>query len=354
MSKIRDWTDVYVELKRRAEDMRGSVELHPGTVAATRWPRTTGADVVAIAAFVDPHVRSLRSTPVRRAWRMCTADVARYAIPAPGERYAENRAFWNCLLTACVHLASENARLPDAAIWHALVAELGNVLALRNVGPRGDGPFKNFPGVRTFDDLYVEQYKFLRDARGADEVAPDTDPSAVYGLGGAIYKIPRTTNTDVIQLADYWTKQLESVKRVMGHDAIAKRWNAARADVDALARKGEPNALYPKNNAFWRQLKSTAVHVAAADEAPTNWDLAFDSLKDSVKNLPDNIKASAHAVASGVQNLAGDIAHGVGRVANSAGKGLFSGMGMPLLVGGGLLGLFLISRARKSGETKER
>jgi hypothetical protein len=118
------------------------------------------------------------------------------------------------------------------------------------------------------------------------------------------------------------------------------------ADVDAVARKGDPNALYPKNNAFWRALQQTAIHVAVADEAPSKTDMAIEAVKDSIKNLPENIKAGANAVS----NAVADVAHGAGKIANEAGKGLFAGFGTPLLVGAGLVGLFLISRNRRSKE----
>lgn len=236
------------------------------------------------------------------------------------------------------------APLPDPSSWNALVAELGHVLALRNLGPKGDGPFKRFEGVKTFDDLFIAQLKYLTALRGTERMKPEP------GMTGAEKPIPRTTNADVVLLADYWSKQLGSVKQVMGHAGIVKMWKAALADVDQLARKGDPKAVYAKNNGFWRALQQTAIQVAVADEGPTKWDLAIDSLKDSVKNIGDNVAVGAKTVATGAADLASDIAHGVGKVANQAGKGLFAGFGTPLLIGGGLLGLFLISRARSKGD----
>ena len=344
MSNTRDWNDAFIELKRRAESMRGFVELQPDSPAAIRWPRTIGADVIAIAAVIDPHVQDFGSAATCRRWRACMADVARYAIPAPGETYAGNRAFWSCLVNACVYLASIEAPLPDTATWQALLDGLGQVLALRNIGPSGDTPFKRFDGVRTFDELYVAQLKFLRAERGADMLGPET------GMSGGERSIPRTTNADVIALADYWSKQLSGVKKVFGHDEAVRRWKLATAEVDQLARPGDPSAPYSRNNHFWRQLSHIATHVAVADEAPSKWDMAVDSVKDSVKNLPENVVAGVKTIAGGVGDVASDFAHGVGRVANSAGKGLFSGFGTPLLIGGGLLGLFLISRARSARE----
>ncbi len=344
MTTISNWNDAYVALKHRAEDARGFIEINPDTPDRERWPRTTGADVVAIAALVDPHVRALRSMhgtlAVQRRWDACRADIARHALVAPGNTYPENRELWRCLAAAFVLLASIDAPLPDAAMWAVLLDELGHVLAIRNVGPKGDGPFKHFDNVKTFDDLYTAQSKFLRETRGFDEIAAEA------GMSGLKKKIPRTTNADVIALADYWNKQLGDVKKVMGHDGVVARWKAAFADVDQIARTRASGDLYPKNNGFWRTLQSTAIHIAVADEAPTKWDMALDSLKDSVKNLPDNLTAGAKKVASGIADVSSEVAQGVGKIANKAGQGLFSGMGVPLLIGGGLLGVFLISRAR--------
>lgn len=133
----------------------------------------------------------------------------------------------------------------------------------------------------------------------------------------------------------------------MGHAGVEARWKATLANVDALARPGDPNAVYPNNNGFWRDLQHTAIHVAVADEAPSKSDMMIDAVKESIGNLPQNIKAGAEALASG----AADVAGAVGKVAGAAGKGIFSGFGAPLLVGAGLVGLFLISRNRSHTES---
>src|SRR5690606_6045302 len=125
-------------------------------------------------------------------------DLERHALVDPRAEYVENRAFWRTLPAVCVYLHSEGAPLPPLDVWDALRAVLSDATALRNGG--GDSPFKSFD-VKTWDDLYIQQYKFLRDARGSDELAPEP------GMGGGKYKIPRTTNADVIALADYWSKK---------------------------------------------------------------------------------------------------------------------------------------------------
>src|SRR5262249_54631553 len=79
------------------------------------------------------------------------------------------------------------------------------------------------------------------------------------------------------------------------------------------------------------------------------WDMAFDSIKDSIRHLPDRLAEGAKKIG----DLAGDAARGVGEIANKAGKGLFEGFGTPLLIGAGLIGLFLISRARPDAGHEE-
>ena len=348
-NQLNSWLRAYMALQSTAMESRGFDEINAGTNDAARWPRTIGADVIAIAALVDP---SVREQPLRfgghglaRRWRACVHDLERYALPAPHAEYVENRSFWRTLPSIFVYLHSQGAPALAPEFWEGLIEQLSETFELRNIGPKSDGPFKHFD-AKTFSDLYLEQFKFLRDLRGFD--TKDAEP----GMTGATKSIPRTTNGDVMLLADYWGKQLQSVKKVFGHDGVEKRWQEARVDVDATARTNDPNAVYPKNNGFWRALSNTAIHVSVADEAPSKTDMMLDSLKASLTHLPENLKAGAEAVASSAASLAGNIAQGVGKVANEAGKGLFAGFGTPLLVGAGLLGLFLISRSSRHESTE--
>ncbi len=228
--------------------------------------------------------------------------------------------------------------VPSASI---AVAQRGDVARpLR--GAVGDGPFKHFDNVKTFDDLYNEQFKYLAQLRGFDELDPVPFDENSYGTGGPKKKIPRTTNLDVLALAGYWGKQLEDIKEVFGHAGIEKRWSALMTDVGKLAMYGNPTAVYPQNNKFWRALFQTAVHVAVADEAPSKWDMAKDSLKYSVTHLPDTL---SHA-ASKTVDFVGSAAHAAGHIVSEAGKGLLGGLGTPLMIGGGLLGVYLLTRSR--------
>lgn len=211
--------------------------------------------------------------------------------------------------------------------------------APRNVGPSADVPFQHFENVKTYDELYTAQLKYLRDLRGADFM------QAEPGMWGGQRVIPRSTNGDVITLADYWSTRLASVKQVMGEAEVESRWSLAMADVNNLARTGIRDSTYPKNNAFWRELQHAAVHVAAADEAPSKWDLAAGAIKDSITHLPQTLGQ----VASEGASLVAGAAQTAGKAANEAGKALFSGFGTPLLIGAGLVGLFLVSRGTSGG-----
>lgn len=348
---IHDWTAAYVVLKDRAEEERGYIELHPGAGELERWPRTTGADVIAIAALVDLAMLDLRANgdalDLVRRWEACLTAIGRHALARPGEPYRENRALWRCLARIFVHLESIDAPLPDPAMWNVLLDELGHVLSLRN-GPKGDGPFKPFAEATSFTDLYIAQNKHLLETRGSDErdVEPAASPFGPYGMRYGSMRIPRATNADVIALVDYWNRQLADAKEITGRDGVERGWKAALVDVDAIARKGDPAALYTKSNAFWRELKETALHVDVAEGTPSKWDMAIDSVQESIKKLPDRIAGGAKKAAE----VAGDIARGAGKIANQAGQGLFSGLGVPLLIGGGLLGAFLIARSRKNKE----
>jgi hypothetical protein len=329
---VDTWTDGYLALRARAYEARGSIELDSGA----RWPRTTGEDVIVIAALFDRALRVHGTPGILRGWHATLTDLEREALAAPHATYRENKAFWSNLETAAVFLDDLAVAPPVSALWDAAIEHLGTQV-VRNAGPSGDGPFGHFDDVKTFDDLYLAEYKHLREKRGADNLA------APAGVAGAQKPIPRATNADVIELATYWSKQLANAKHVMGHDSMEARWKTIAADVEKLAKSAKPEDVYAKNNEFWRALGDLAIYVAAADEAPTAWDLVKGSLNDSLHHLPENL---AHVAEKGVE-LVADAAHAVGKVANEAGKGLFAGFGTPLLIGGGLLGLFLISRNRR-------
>jgi hypothetical protein len=330
---IHSWVDGHLAIRQRAYETRGFVEIDSGT----RWPRTTGADVISIAALVNPAVRQHATPGVLRRWVATCADLQHDALPSAQDTYPENRSFWASLESTVIYLDDIAVAPPSAALWDALIAEVG---ARRNVGPTTDGPIAHFDNIKTYDDLYNSQLKFLKEKRGTD--ARDQPP----GHSGGTRDIPRTTNADVLQLATYWSNELAKVKHVFGHDGVVARWTPVVDDVDKLAKPGKPDEVYAKNNEFWREMQQVAIQIAVADEAPSKWDMVVDSVKDSIVHLPQNLGVAASKGAELIESAA----HAVGKVANEAGKGLFSGLGAPVLIGAGLIGLFLISRNRSHHE----
>ncbi|MBV8757171.1 MAG: hypothetical protein JO257_07855 [Deltaproteobacteria bacterium] len=316
----------------RAYETRGAIELDRGA----RWPRTTGSDVIIIAALFDPAIRAHGTPGVLRRWRVELDAMETDALTGARSTYPGGRSFWRTLEVVAVFLDDMMVAPPVSAVWDALIAQIGE--RPRNAGPTGDGPFKKFENVKTFDDLFNAQLGYLREKRGADTLAQPA------GYSGGDKLIPRSTNADVIALAEYWTTQLGRVKHIAERDAIDARWKAAVADVDKIARASKPDDAYAKNNEFWRVLQQTAVHVAVADEAPSKADLAIASLETSLAHLPQTIGAAAEKSA----DFVADVAHAAGKVVNEAGKGLLAGVGKPFLYGAiGAVGLYFLTRGRR-------
>lgn len=347
MPVINTWLRLHGWLHKQAIEARGFSELHPGTPDAIRWPHTTGLDVIAIAAVFDPYIQRTTARAGERGvvarWRVCVAEL-RDALAAPREPYPHNRSFWDALARACAFLHVEGVELPALPLLLGLLQQLRPDLR-RNRGPSGTAPFADAE-AETFHDLYLAQYQHLRAARGADRMSPEP------GMPGVAFDVPRTTHADVIVLADYWGRQLADTREINGDKGIRERWRVARTDVDDLARKGEPGAVYAKNNAFWRALGGVARQVSTADEAPTQTEVILTALGETAQALPGRLADAAKSVAGTAGSAlaragkaAGDLGHDVARGLLG---GLFGELRTPLIVGGvglGVLGLYLLTRA---------
>jgi hypothetical protein len=305
---IHSWTDGFVALREHAFATRGAVELDTGA----KWPRTTGDDVVTIAALFDPSLRR---------WRGVLDEIKHEALAAPVDTYGENRSFWNTLEVAAITLDDHAYPLPTATSWRRLLHEVGGH-GTRNAGSDVP-PFGPFPGAQHLDDIYLAEFKLLRDQRGADTLKP---PSGFAGVDK-----PITTNADVLQLAAYWTAQFVTAPQVMGTAGVATLWQTAMHDVEALAKTGKPSDVYPKNNEFWRSLGELAVHVAAAHEAPTSLDIA----KDTAAHLPDTYG-----------RVAGKAADAIADVGHAIKESFIAAIKKPLYIAGGIVGLYLLTRNR--------
>jgi hypothetical protein len=316
---IHSWTDGFLALREHAFATRGAIELDTGA----KWPRTTGDDVVIIAALFDPSVRDSATPGLLRRWHGALDEIKHEALTAPIDTYGDNRSFWSTLEVAAIVLDEHAYPMPGETSWRRLLREVGGHGA-RNAG--GDiPPFGPFADAHSLDEIYLAEYKLLRDQRGADTLKPPT------GFAGMEKPIPRTTNADVLQLAAYWSAQLGAAKRIMGTDAVTTLWQTAMHDVNAITKTGKPTDVYSKNNEFWRSLGELAVHVAAAAEAPTSWDIA----KDTAAHLPSTLVQAAGKAAGAVA----DAGHAVG-------EGILAALKKPLYIAGGLVGLYFLTRNR--------
>jgi hypothetical protein len=149
-------------------------------------------------------------------------------------------------------------------------------------------------------------------------------------------------------LRDFWSTALGSAPKVLGHDAVARRWAGVVGALDAQTQGADAAAVYPQNHAFWRALASVATQVAVADESPTQGARIASSLKQGVVQAPGVLAGGAKAVLSEAAEVTSEVASGVGKVAGSVLKGLFAAPGLPLLVGGGALGAWLLLRGRSA------
>jgi hypothetical protein len=340
---IVTWNDLYHQLWVQAAQSRGTItsvgELPGSTRYSTvpEWPRTTGSDAIAIASVVDPILGGLPLRPggygITRLWQAAVIELEGLAFAQPAAEYAHNRSLWSTLLAVASYLDTMDAPLPAGDAWEAVL----DTLWAPAVEYRNGGGSTRMITESTVEKMWDSQHAELIKARGFD--VRDPAPNKV----GRPMQVPRTTNADVLRLTEYWTKELVKlqvkvmvggVANTMGLDGEQARWQAATADVEKYARPGKPDDIYPKNHELWRAMLSLSTTLAVLGEVPAPFDLMVDATKQAFSDLPGRIA-----------DAAGTVAHAIGSIAHEAGAGLLSGMGKPLLIGGGVvLGLVWLLR----------
>lgn len=317
-------------------------------------PRTTNADALQLARFWSallrlPQARAASGyTTASQQWRAALDQVAKLtAYTSPTALYPQNHVFWRALAQVAAHVATAfGPGLDDPELRGALDAQLNR---RRNGAPPQDRPPVWFASASSLDKLYLAQRNYLANLRGSDRLAPEAD------MTGGTMIVPRSTNADVLQLAAFWTQALREPKatREAGYETVRARWSAIQRNLEAHARGADPNAVYPKNHAFWRTAASVAVHVAASLQYGLSdaqrW---MASIGESLQGATDRAKELASAVASGVRETVADVAHGAGKIINEGARGLLGGIGTPLLIGGGALAAFLLLRQREPARTE--
>ena len=345
------WNDIYYQLWTQAAQSRGTVTDMGDPAAAsqystmTEWPRTTGADAIAVASLVDPILGGLPLRPggygITRLWQTAVIELESVAFAAPGTEYGHNHSLWSTLLAVVSYLDTMDAPLPSDEALEALLATLWAPVDHRNAS----GPTTRTITEGTAEKMWASQREEMIKARGFDL------REGTAATPGSTMKIPRTTNADIVRLAEYWGKQLAAfvpkaffggASNTMGLAGQLKRWSAMMDDVDKLARKGKPDEVYPKNWEFWHESVGLATNLAVWDNVPSSFELFIDSTKQAVHDLPGRLA-----------DVAGAVAGAVGKVAHDAGAGLLSGLGKPLLVGGGVLitAILLLRSGRSRAET---
>jgi hypothetical protein len=259
------------------------------------WPRTVGADALAIVSVVDPIVAAQPLRPggygVMRVWQSAVVEVEPAGIADPAAEYEGNRSLWAALLAVASYLDSMKVALPEPDAIEALLDLLWTPTLHRNA----TGPQKVIV-EGSAEKIWTAQRDELIKLRGADLKEPTAE------MGGRAMRVPRSTNADIVRLADYWSMQLISFLTAMGVRGPANtmgvqgqlnRWNTIRGDVDAIARKGKPDDVYPKNHEFWHESLGLATNLAAWGEVPSDFELAFGATTKAVADLPSRLASAA-------------------------------------------------------------
>jgi hypothetical protein len=288
LTQARD--DAYHQLWRQAAHHRGLREVtgelpgHTLSQNLRQWPRTCGADVVAIAAVIDP---VLRAAPletgghgIERKWLHCASALADAALREPAREYRHNREFWSTLASIAAYLSGVDAPVPDH-IWPALLSEVASPSHPAPDATIVDDTLRL--NAYSYRELWQAQKRELATLRGSDVSGSD---AAVHG-GRMI--VPRTSIADVVQLAAFWTDVLAEVERhrhVMGGasshalhaglDGELARWDAVLAGLETHATTGNPGGTYPENEAFWRGTGSVSITAALLDAPPPPFELTLD------------------------------------------------------------------------------
>jgi hypothetical protein len=208
--------------------------------------------------------------------------------------------------------------------WAVTVPIVEPAAGPRNAAPVDNGVALEFPAAQTWDEAAQMQRAAFAKLRGEDQM-----------VGGLVVRIPRTTNSDVRQLEQFWSRGLTKAGRSAADVSarhVLDRWQAAAADVARIPNDANPEAVYAHNPEFWTALMTIAIQIAVTDEAPSRWTLIKQATKAGIDALPQTLSDTFTALAD------------LGK------KALSDALVKPLIyVGGGLAGagvLYLLFRSK--------
>jgi hypothetical protein len=238
----------------------------------------------------------------------------------PRDPYPFNLEFW----TAIAQLAQCDAAGQLPAPWAFQPPPTGRGHVHRNAGGE-DTDHIVFPDAKTWDDAAMKQKTEFSRLRGED-VYPVTEGQA----GAHITHVPRTTISDVRQVANYWALAIARAGVDKSDQGTIKRWHDALDQVMRIPSDADPHSVYPYNRELWAAVMSISVQIAVHDEAPSRFTLAMESLGHGFKELPNTLSN----VWDAVQNAGKKV------IANAIGRPLLYAAG-GVLVGGTVIYLLM-------------
>ena len=176
-----------------------------------------------------------------------------------------------------------------------------------------------FEGFRDHVRLWIAMKARLIELRGSD-------------AGANRKAIPRTSNSDVMQLAARWTQELTRSLVAYPHAGDYRTtWRAALGRIERQTAGKPPGEPYGENEWFWQEAtQELAIWLASRSAVPTKMELAVESVAEAVMEVPATLGHAAKAAGHGAGNL-------------------LSGITRPLLIGAGVVGgaVLLVVLARR-------
>jgi hypothetical protein len=119
--------------------------------------------------------------------------------------------------------------------------------------------------------------------------------------------IPRTTNRDVLLLATRWTTELTKTRGDAASDrSERKRWRTSLAEVERLADDKQPDREYAANASFWDASNRLAIYLESLKMRPGRWQLAWEAISESVRELPSTISDASATTAAAARRFLSD------------------------------------------------
>ena len=262
---IFSWSDVYQQLRAKAEASRGMAGLYASTTPGATFPHTTSRDVFAIALVFDAAVNDHASRTLVARW-IGESDLLAGEPEGSTETYVGNRSFWETLSAAAIELDRVHAPLPAMSLIDEAVRELEATRPIaQQMHHTAETMLVTVLTEPSCQAMAVRQLEFFRMLRGP---AVGENPSRPI--------VPATCNADVLVLADYWTDQLARVganARDTYHRLVHSCWRDVLHRVMRHAKHAPALDIYVHNAEFWNALLLLTTQSDVRDASPEPWAL---------------------------------------------------------------------------------